>query len=231
MSDTDFEMALFLSRNEIEHRCATDRTPPFYIPSFSSRVIVYKGMLTGTQLKSFYLDLQDPAYETSLAVFHQRYSTNTFPTWPLAHPFRMVAHNGEINTLRGNRHWVHAREADLSNPALNPSDLPLLHPIIQPGGSDSSSLDNAFELLSISGRGPLHAMLMLVPSAYRSEESLSQKFGPFTSITSASTNLGMDLRLSPLAMAESWPLASTEMDFAPPGTKSRRMASFSWAQR
>ena len=136
-------------------------------------------MLTGTQLKSFYLDLQDPAYETSLAVFHQRYSTNTFPTWPLAHPFRMVAHNGEINTLRGNRHWVHAREADLSNPALNPSDLPLLHPIIQPGGSDSSSLDNAFELLSISGRGPLHAMLMLVPSAYRSEESLSPEVRAF----------------------------------------------------
>lgn len=173
LSDDAFEMTLFLARNEIEHRCATDRTPPFYIPSFSSRTIVYKGMLTGTQLKSFYLDLQDPAYETALAVFHQRYSTNTFPTWPLAHPFRMVAHNGEINTLRGNRNWVHAREADLSHPGLDPADLPLLHPIIQPGGSDSSSLDNAFELLSISGRGPLHAMLMLVPSAYRSEDSFS----------------------------------------------------------
>ncbi|NBQ56502.1 MAG: glutamate synthase subunit alpha, partial [Verrucomicrobia bacterium] len=134
---------------------------------------------TGTQLKSFYLDLQDPAYETALAVFHQRYSTNTFPTWPLAHPFRMVAHNGEINTLRGNRHWVHAREADLSHPGLDPADLPLLHPIIQPGGSDSSSLDNAFELLSISGRGPLHAMLMLVPSAFRSEETLSPEVRAF----------------------------------------------------
>ena len=179
LSDDAFEMVLFLARNEIEHRCAADRTPPFYIPSFSARVIVYKGMLTGTQLKSFYLDLQDPAYETALAVFHQRYSTNTFPTWPLAHPFRMVAHNGEINTLRGNRHWVHAREADLSHPGLDPADLPLLHPIIQPGGSDSSSLDNAFELLSISGRGPLHAMLMLVPSAYRSEESLSPEVRAF----------------------------------------------------
>ncbi|NBT23551.1 glutamate synthase large subunit [bacterium] len=179
LSDDAFEMTLFLARNEIEHRCATDRTPPFYIPSFSSRVIVYKGMLTGTQLKSFYLDLQDPAYETALAVFHQRYSTNTFPTWPLAHPFRMVAHNGEINTLRGNRHWVHAREADLSHPGLDPADLPLLHPIIQPGGSDSSSLDNALELLSISGRGPLHAMLMLVPSAFRSEETLSPEVRAF----------------------------------------------------
>jgi len=179
LSDDDFELALFLARNEIEHRCAADRTPPFYIPSFSSRVIVYKGMLTGTQLKSFYLDLQDPAYETALAVFHQRYSTNTFPTWPLAHPFRMLAHNGEINTLRGNRHWVHAREADLSHPGLNPADLPLLHPIIQPGGSDSSGLDNAFELLSISGRGPLHAMLMLVPSAFRSEGTLTPEVRAF----------------------------------------------------
>ena len=179
LSDDAFELTLFLCRNEIEHRCHADRTPPFYIPSFSSRIIVYKGMLTGTQLKSFYLDLQDPSYETALAVFHQRYSTNTFPTWPLAHPFRMVAHNGEINTLRGNRHWVHAREADLSNPALPTADLPLLHPIIQPGGSDSSSLDNAFELLSISGRGLLHAMLMLVPSAFRSEDNLTPEVRAF----------------------------------------------------
>jgi glutamate synthase (NADPH/NADH) large chain/glutamate synthase (ferredoxin) len=179
LSDDAFELSLFLARNEIEHRCAADRTPPFYIPSFSSRLLVYKGMLTGTQLKSFYLDLQDPAYETALAVFHQRYSTNTFPTWPLAHPFRMVAHNGEINTVRGNRYWVHAREADLSHPGLDPADLPLLHPIIQPGGSDSSSLDNAFELLSISGRGPLHAMLMLVPSAFHSEDGLSPEVRAF----------------------------------------------------
>ena len=179
LTDDAFELSLFLARNEIEHRCAAARTPPFYIPSFSSRLLVYKGMLTGTQLKSFYLDLQDPTYETALAVFHQRYSTNTFPTWPLAHPFRMVAHNGEINTVRGNRHWVHAREADLSHPGLDPADLPLLHPIIQPGGSDSSSLDNAFELLSISGRGPLHAMLMLVPSAFHSEETISPEVRAF----------------------------------------------------
>ncbi|NDA26162.1 MAG: glutamate synthase large subunit [Verrucomicrobia bacterium] len=174
LSDDAYELILFLARNEIEHRCAADRTPPFYIPSFSSRVIVYKGMLTGTQLPRFYPDLQDPTFETSLAVFHQRYSTNTFPTWPLAHPFRMLAHNGEINTLCGNRNWVRAREADLAAPGMQASDLPLLHPIIQPGGSDSSSLDNAFELLSITGRGPLEAMLMLVPSAFRSEDNLSE---------------------------------------------------------
>jgi glutamate synthase (NADPH/NADH) large chain/glutamate synthase (ferredoxin) len=179
LSDDAFELLLFLARNEIEHRCAADRTPPFYIPSFSSRVIVYKGMLTGTQLERFYPDLQDPAFETSLAVFHQRYSTNTFPTWPLAHPFRMLAHNGEINTLCGNRNWVRAREADLAAPGVQPADLPLLHPIIQPGGSDSSSLDNAFELLSIAGRGPLEAMLMLVPSAFRSEDNLSEEVRGF----------------------------------------------------
>ena len=179
LSDDAYELLLFLARNEIEHRCAADRTPPFYIPSFSSRVIVYKGMLTGTQLGRFYPDLQDAAFETSLAVFHQRYSTNTFPTWPLAHPFRMVAHNGEINTLCGNRNWVRAREADLAGPGIQPADLPLLHPIIQPGGSDSSSLDNAFELLSITGRGPLDAMLMLVPSAFRSEDNLSAEVRAF----------------------------------------------------
>ena len=179
LSDDAYELLLFLARNEIEHRCAADRTPPFYIPSFSSRVIVYKGMLTGTQLGRFYPDLQDPAFETSLAVFHQRYSTNTFPTWPLAHPFRMLAHNGEINTLCGNRNWVRAREADLASPGISPADLPLLHPIIQPGGSDSSGLDNAFELLSITGRGPLDAMLMLVPSAFRSEDNLPEDVRAF----------------------------------------------------
>ena len=179
LSDDAYELLLFLARNEIEHRCAADRTPPFYIPSFSSRVIVYKGMLTGTQLGRFYPDLQDPVFETSLAVFHQRYSTNTFPTWPLAHPFRMLAHNGEINTLCGNRNWVRAREADLAGPGISPADLPLLHPIIQPGGSDSSGLDNAFELLSITGRGPLDAMLMLVPSAFRSEDNLTEDVRAF----------------------------------------------------
>jgi glutamate synthase (NADPH/NADH) large chain/glutamate synthase (ferredoxin) len=136
-------------------------------------------MLTGTQLERFYPDLQDPLFETALAVFHQRYSTNTFPTWPLAHPFRMLAHNGEINTLCGNRNWVRAREADLTAPGIQASDLPLLHPIIQPGGSDSSSLDNAFELLSITGRGPLQAMLMLVPSAFRSEDNLPAEVRAF----------------------------------------------------
>ena len=111
-------------------------------------------------------------------MFHQRYSTNTFPTWPLAQPFRTLAHNGEINTVRGNRNWMHAREAELQADFWG-KDIDLLKPIIQPGGSDSASLDNALEVLTMSGRSILHSVTMLVPPAYRSDPTISKELQEF----------------------------------------------------
>jgi glutamate synthase domain-containing protein 2/glutamate synthase domain-containing protein 1/glutamate synthase domain-containing protein 3 len=171
LDDDAFEQTLFHARKEIESLAARAKVPDLYICSFSSRTIVYKGMFTAPQLERFYLDLQDPDYETAIAVYHQRYSTNTFPTWPLAHPFRMLAHNGEINTIRGNRNWVKAREADFA-PSFKKGELDYLRPIVQPGASDSASADNALELLSMSGRDVTHGLMMLVPAAYQGEISL-----------------------------------------------------------
>ncbi len=171
MADDDYERRLFLSRNEIEDMAAADGIRNFYIPSFSHRTIVYKGLLVSASLEKYYPDLADPLYETALAVYHQRYSTNTFPTWPLAQPFRMLAHNGEINTVRGNRNWTTAREAELKADFWG-KDIELLKPIIQPGGSDSASLDNVLEMLTMSGRSPMHAMTMLVPPAWRSDKKM-----------------------------------------------------------
>ena len=178
MGAEDYERRLFLARNEIEDRAAADGIKGFYIPSFSHRTIVYKGLLVSASLEKFYPDLCNPDYETAIALFHQRYSTNTFPTWPLAHPFRMMAHNGEINTIRGNRNWMHAREAELKADFWG-ADIDLLKPIIQPGGSDSASLDNALEVLAMSGRSLLHAVTMLVPPAYRSDPDLAAELCAF----------------------------------------------------
>ncbi|HEU4798363.1 MAG TPA: glutamate synthase subunit alpha, partial [bacterium] len=130
--DAAFDRALYLCRRRIERR-SDEVEGPLYIASMSRRTIVYKGLFSSPQLPRFYPDLEDPAFETALAVFHQRYSTNTFPSWLLAQPFRFLAHNGEINTLQGNVSWMQAREATLA---------PELLPIIQPGGSDSAMLDN-----------------------------------------------------------------------------------------
>ena len=165
ISADEYERQLFLARNQIEKRVGEEQIRNFYITSFSHRSIVYKGLLVSPSLEEFYRDLGRPEYATGLCVFHQRYSTNTFPTWPLSQPFRMLAHNGEINTLRGNRFWMHAREAELQADFWG-KDIGLLRPIIQPGGSDSASLDNALEALVMSGRDILHAMTMLVPPAW-----------------------------------------------------------------
>ncbi|MDD5201127.1 MAG: glutamate synthase large subunit, partial [Terrimicrobiaceae bacterium] len=178
MADDDYERRLFLARNEIEDTAAADGIKNFYIPSFSHRTIVYKGLLVSASLEKFYLDLTNPSYETAICVYHQRYSTNTFPTWPLAQPSRMLAHNGEINTVRGNRNWTKAREAELQADFWG-RDIDLLKPIIQPGGSDSASLDNVLEVISMSGRSPLHAMTMLVPPAWRSEKKLPPELQAF----------------------------------------------------
>ncbi|MBI3320071.1 MAG: glutamate synthase subunit alpha, partial [Candidatus Omnitrophica bacterium] len=162
-----FDRTLFLVRRGIEKQFERDGFTDCYLPSCSSKVIVYKGLLVAPQLARFYPDLRDPDFVSSLAVFHQRYSTNTFPTWHLAQPFRLLAHNGEINTLRGNRNWMAAREPELSSSVWGDALTELL-PIVQEHGSDSMSLDNVLELVVMSGRDLLQAMMMLVPDAWQS---------------------------------------------------------------
>ena len=137
----------------------------FYVPSMSARTIVYKGMLLAAQVGTYYKDLQDPRVVSALALAHQRFSTNTFPTWDLAHPFRLIAHNGEINTLRGNVNWIRARQGAISSPILG-RDLEKVWPLIYDGQSDSASFDNALELLVMGGYSVAHAMMMLIPEAW-----------------------------------------------------------------
>ena len=173
-----YELALFLARKEIERHIAKARVKQFYVCSLSCRTIVYKGLMIATALDRFFPDLQDPHYESALAIYHQRYSTNTFPTWALAQPFRMLAHNGEINTIQGNRVWTHSREAELSSPLWD-DDIRLLRPIIAEGGSDSANLDNALEALTLSGRKVQHAMLMLVPEAWQGKDDLNPRVRDF----------------------------------------------------
>ena len=139
----------------------------FYVPSMSARTIVYKGMLLATQVGTYYKDLQDTRVVSALALAHQRFSTNTFPTWDLAHPFRLIAHNGEINTLRGNVNWIRARQGAISSPILG-KDLDKLWPLIYDGQSDSASFDNAMELLVMSGYSIAHAVMMMIPEAWES---------------------------------------------------------------
>ena len=137
----------------------------FYVPSMSARTIVYKGMLLARDIANYYLELKDPRVASALALVHQRFSTNTFPTWELAHPFRMIAHNGEINTLRGNVNWIRARQQAISSPVLG-KDLDKVWPLIYPGQSDSASFDNALELLVMGGYSLAHAMMLLIPEAW-----------------------------------------------------------------
>jgi len=164
----DFERRLYVARRTVEKDVAgwtgVDATQ-FYVPSLSSRTIVYKGLLAATQLESFYPDLLDPGFAAPFAVVHQRYSTNTFPTWNLAQPFRMLAHNGEINALRGNMSHMRAREADLESDRFG-ADLEALLPVIVDGGSDSAVFDNTLELLVQAGRSLPHAAMMMVPEAW-----------------------------------------------------------------
>jgi glutamate synthase (NADPH) large chain len=137
----------------------------FYVPTMSARTVCYKGMLLAYQVGEYYLDLKDPRVESALALVHQRFSTNTFPSWDLAHPFRMICHNGEINTLRGNINWIRARQGAISSPILR-RDLDKVWPLIYDGQSDSASFDNAFELLVMSGYSVAHAMMMMIPEAW-----------------------------------------------------------------
>src|SRR5829696_5181754 len=137
----------------------------FYVPSMSARTMIFKGMLLAHQVGEYYLDLKDPRVESALAMIHQRFSTNTFPSWDLAHPFRMIAHNGEINTVRGNVNWIRARQGAISSPVLG-DDLGKIWPLIYDGQSDSASFDNALELLVMGGYSVAHSMMMMIPEAW-----------------------------------------------------------------
>lgn len=172
LSADAYERALYHARRLIEKRWQDAQLTDGSIASFSSQTIVYKGLLAPAQLARFYLDLADWRYTSSFAILHQRYSTNTFPSWPLAQPMRLLAHNGEINTIQGNRHWMQARERSLASPLWG-ERLPDLLPVIQTSSSDSGQLDNALELLALSGRDLLHSMQMLIPPAWEQDEELS----------------------------------------------------------
>ena len=175
-----WERALYLARRTIERRVAEagPELQPFFVCSLSCRTLVYKALLTGPQLPRFFPDLRSPDYETAIAVFHQRYSTNTSPTWPLAQPFRLLAHNGEINTLWGNRNAMRAREPALASPLWGEA-IDALKPVIWAEGSDSTSLDNAVELLVRSGRDPVHALMMLVPEAHAGASEMERALRGF----------------------------------------------------
>jgi glutamate synthase domain-containing protein 2/glutamate synthase domain-containing protein 1/glutamate synthase domain-containing protein 3 len=176
MDALDFERKLYLCRREIEH--ATTSIHGFYVPSFSNRLISYKALAMPAALRAFYDDLNNPDFETSICLYHQRFSTNTFPAWPLGQPFRMMCHNGEINTIEGNRNWMTSREEFFASPIWG-DEIDLVKNLIRHGESDSASLDHCLELLILSGRSPEHAMCMLVPPAYRNDEDISDELRAF----------------------------------------------------
>ena len=160
------ERMAYCLRKVAEHR-AGDAGLELYFPSLSARTLIYKGMLTTAQLGEFFPDLRDPRFASAIALVHSRFSTNTFPSWPLAHPFRLIAHNGEINTIKGNRNWMATRQALLDSDVL-PGDLRRLFPVCSPGRSDSATFDEVLELLHLGGRSLPHAVLMMVPEAWES---------------------------------------------------------------
>ena len=167
LDQDDFERRLYVTRRLIERHAPAGLA----LPSFSSRTMVYKGMLTAPQLPRYFPDLRDPRLATRLALVHSRFSTNTFPSWELAHPYRMIAHNGEVNTLRGNINWMRARESQLASELFG-SDLEKVVPVVREGGSDSAIFDNVLELLVLSGRPIEQVVMMMVPEAYRTQKNL-----------------------------------------------------------
>ena len=175
MTQDQFERKLYVVRKRIENEIVKSTVKDrdfFYIPSLSSYTIVYKGLLLAPQIERFYTDLSDPDTKSALCLVHQRFSTNTLPNWQLAHPFRYICHNGEINTLRGNVNWMHARQSVMKSELFG-DDIRKLTPIVEPKGSDSSSLDNVVELLHLAGRSLPHALAMLIPEAWDKDSSMS----------------------------------------------------------
>jgi len=176
-----FERKLYIIRKQVENIIRASRIKQksfFYIPSLSSRTFIYKGLLTPQQVENFFTDLSSPKIKSALALVHSRYSTNTFPTWDLSQPFRFIAHNGEINTLRGNINWMRSRESLLKDPLLG-AELKKILPVIVPGGSDSATIDNVFELLVLSGRSLPQAISMLIPAAWQQNNLLSKEVKAF----------------------------------------------------
>src|SRR5271170_5980354 len=181
MDQDALERKLYVLRKQVESIIAESDLKEkgfFYIPSLSSRTIVYKGLLLAPQIPNFYKELSHPELTSALCLMHQRFSTNTFPSWQLAHPYRYVCHNGEINTLRGNVNWMYARQSVLSSPLFG-EDMQKLLPIIAPGGSDSSNLDNAVELLTMAGRSIPHVMSMLIPEAWERDPTMPEDVKAF----------------------------------------------------
>src|SRR6188472_190115 len=164
-----FERKLYVIRRIVELAAG----PDFYAPSFSSRTVVYKGMLKAPQLRGFYPDLADERFASALALVHSRFSTNTFPSWELAHPYRVICHNGGINTLMGNVNWMRARESQLASELFR-GDLQKVLPVVRPGGSDSATFDNVLELLMLAGRSLPHAVMMMIPEAYADRDDLPE---------------------------------------------------------
>ncbi|MDR1505910.1 MAG: glutamate synthase large subunit [Treponema sp.] len=179
-NQTDLEIALYIFRKKMEKRCAQ---LGWYMPSLSSKTIVYKGMLMPAQLRAYYTELEDDAVETAVALVHSRFSTNTFPEWQLAQPFRLVSHNGEINTIKGNRFWMAAREAVFGPSSLMPPRLGRaladILPVLENGRSDSASFDNALELLVMSGRTLPHALMMLIPESWNNKNPIADELKAF----------------------------------------------------
>ena len=177
MDEDTFERMLYIVRrrteNEIVESDIEDKGD-FYIPSISCRTIVYKGLMLAPQIEKFYYELANPLVKSALCLVHQRFSTNTFPSWKLAHPYRYVCHNGEINTIRGNVSWMNARQSLLESP-LYGEQIEKLYPVIMPGGSDSASLDNAVEFLYQSGRSLAHVMAMLIPEAWSGNPDMDEE--------------------------------------------------------
>ncbi len=181
MDQDALERKLYVVRKRAEAEVARSdlkNKGTFYLPSLSSRTIVYKGLLLAPQISSFYGELSDPEVVSAICLVHQRFSTNTFPTWQLAHPYRYLCHNGEINTLRGNVNWMYARQSVLSSPLFG-EDVKKLFPIIAPGGSDSANLDNAVELLALGGRSLPHVVEMLVPAAWDNDPGIPEDVKAF----------------------------------------------------
>jgi glutamate synthase (NADPH/NADH) large chain/glutamate synthase (ferredoxin) len=169
-----FERKLYVIRRV----CELAAGPDFYVSSFSSRTLVYKGMLVSYQVAQFFPDLLDERMETAMGLVHSRFSTNTFPSWELAHPYRVIAHNGEINTLMGNVNWMRARESQLASHLFG-KDLQKVMPIVRPGGSDSATFDNVLELLMLAGRSLPHAVMMMIPEAFDGREDLTDELKAF----------------------------------------------------
>jgi glutamate synthase domain-containing protein 2/glutamate synthase domain-containing protein 1/glutamate synthase domain-containing protein 3 len=174
LDELAFERKLYVIRRVAEKAAGAE----LVIPSFSSRTLVYKGMLTAPQLGRYFPDLADERLASALALVHSRFSTNTFPSWELAHPYRVIAHNGEINTLRGNVNWIRARESQLASELFG-DDIAKLLPVIRPGGSDTATFDNVLELLVLAGRSLPHALMMMVPEAYAGRDDVSPELAGF----------------------------------------------------